>query len=261
MEPNPYGVESSANEVAARSAVRLAFEPKGDMVNYRHELRTALRGLGRAQGPVLLAEYASPDQAHADLENVLLYNVGASAYSHLVDSGVICRRLQSTDSLHHVRYSQTDQVDWPDFHGMVLATSTVVDAPLRSSPLSWWRAFREAIQPASGQHLGQVAVSVKLGRALQDYALTALVKPLMDGLVSALHAHDGSNADHLSALLPDEQAWELITDPSAAVLGRRRLVRPHGRGLAWNPADERCAAFRILRTTEPEAVTAVVSAF
>src|SRR5262249_9668446 len=74
------------------------------------------------------------------------------------------------------------------------------------------------------------------------------VKALIDGVVSCFHAHDGSKSDillpRLTSLLGDH-AWEFVCEPSSAVLGMRPLVRPHGQRIAWNPADERCHAFRV----------------
>ncbi|MER7284101.1 hypothetical protein ABT369_57850 [Dactylosporangium sp. NPDC000244] len=39
--------------------------------------------------------------------------------------------------------------------------------------------------------------------------------------------------------------WAQLCGPTAAVLEARVLLRPFRNGCAWNPADERCDAFRI----------------
>ena len=78
-----YAVGGSAHRVEAWSTIRLPFEPNGWLLDYRNELRTALRAMRTTQVSILLAEYATPDDEFADLENVLLYNVGSGAYSHL----------------------------------------------------------------------------------------------------------------------------------------------------------------------------------
>jgi hypothetical protein len=104
MEP-PYTVDGDESRVEAWSSVRLPFEPKGWLVEYRAELRNALRAMKAPAGSVLYAEYAAPEPASVELENVLLYNVGSGCYSHLALNGVICRRTVSHDGLHHMTYA------------------------------------------------------------------------------------------------------------------------------------------------------------
>ena len=76
--------------------------------------------------------------------------------------------------------------------------------------------------------------------------VAAVVKPLLDGLVSALHAHNGAHHDvllpRLAHLGQPDAIWSLLCSPDAALLGTRRLIRPHGERIAWNPADELCTA-------------------
>jgi hypothetical protein len=90
------------------------------------------------------------------------------------------------------------------------------------------------------------------------------VKSLLDGLVAALHVHDGSHRDHVTAALTElgdgERLWRLLNNPEVAVLGERRLVRPHGQKIAWNPADELCAYFAIVRSNRHDALTVKVIA-
>jgi hypothetical protein len=90
------------------------------------------------------------------------------------------------------------------------------------------------------------------------------VKTLLDGLISALHVHDLSSREHVAAALDEvgdgERLWELLNDPAMAILGPRRLVRPHGRGIAWNPADERCGFFQFTRSAQADAVTVRIHA-
>ena len=38
----------------------------------------------------MIAEYHAPDRAFVDLENVLLYNVGMSAFAPLITAGLTC---------------------------------------------------------------------------------------------------------------------------------------------------------------------------
>ncbi len=85
VEHHPYSVTRADERVDAWSAVRLPFEPKGWLRDYRSELQSALRSMKATSTSVLYAEYAAPDAAFADLENVLLYNVGSGCYPTLLD--------------------------------------------------------------------------------------------------------------------------------------------------------------------------------
>lgn len=89
-----YAVFASDRGVAAWSTARLPFEPKGWLRDYRHELQAAVRAMSPTPTSYLVAEYAAPEAAFVDLENVLLYNVGSGCYSHLTTQGLLCRRTQ-----------------------------------------------------------------------------------------------------------------------------------------------------------------------
>jgi hypothetical protein len=88
--------------------------------------------------------------------------------------------------------------------------------------------------------------------------VASLVKPVLDGLISALHIHNGTHRDallpRLAQLGDPEQVWAQLLDPTVAVLGSRVLLRPHGQtGMAWNPADDLCTAFRVRRVPARDA--------
>lgn len=260
-----YVVVGSVQRVEAWSTIRLPFEPKGWLLDYRNELRTALRAMRTAQASVLLAEYATPDVEFADLENVLLYNVGSGAYSHLTRRGLICRRVRSWDGLHRVRYTLTERTDWPEFTGPLLATARLAQTIRRQTALAWWSAFRQSLRvQASSPYSGQFAVTVDFGLGWHGGDLSSKLKALLDGLVSALHVHDGSNREHVTKALEaagdGDRLWSMLNCPALAILGQRRLVRAHGPGIAWNPADELCASFRLFPGHHPEALAVNVRA-
>jgi hypothetical protein len=83
-----WGIHGDVHRIEAWSTARLQFEPKGLQIEYRDALRTALRQLRPSDGVVLHGNYATPDQDFADLENVLLYNVGSGAYGSRPRFGV-----------------------------------------------------------------------------------------------------------------------------------------------------------------------------
>lgn len=108
-----FDVVGEDTEVHAWSSRRLPFEPKGDMLAYREQLRAVLRALRPRPGQGLIATYMSPDTAFVDVENAALYNVGAGAYGHLTTEGLVCRCGTSTDGMHHLTY-RVGPLDDPD---------------------------------------------------------------------------------------------------------------------------------------------------
>jgi len=261
MEPPSYSVTRSDKRVDAWSTERLPFEAKGWLRDYRSELQAALRSMKQTHTSILYAQYAAPDAAFADLENVLLYNLGSGCYSHLAQSGIICRRTRSVDRLHHVTYTCVESADVTAPAGPVLATALLSDMPLEvTSPAIWWAAFRKnhLHLHESKQYGGEFGVRAELGSSWRR-SLSPSVKALLDGLIAALHVHDGSERSHVVAALNDvgdgERLWQLINDPGIAILGQRRLVGPHGRRIAWNPADERCGYFAFVRGKEEAALS------
>lgn len=241
----------------------MPFEPKGWLRVYRNELQSALRSMKATSTSILVAEYATPDDGFADLENVLLYNLGSGCYGHLARRGIICRRTSSTDHLHHVRYISTEATGATVPTGQILATVELADMPTGSTPAHWWAAFRNHVEPLVGTlYEGEFGIRVEVGAAWQRSPAQS-VKALLDGLIASLHVHDGSARDQVVAALSDVgeggPLWALLNEPDSAIFGRRRLVRPHGHKIAWNPADERCGYFEVIRGIRREALTVTIS--
>lgn len=83
------------------------------MLEYRLALRRMVAGLEPARGTVLRGRYASHDPRRCDVENLLLYNLGLSAFAHLRPREVVLTRSLSPAPppvgdghllLHHHRY-------------------------------------------------------------------------------------------------------------------------------------------------------------
>ena len=264
VDDHSYSVTRADRRVDGWSTTRLPYEPKGWLRDYRSELQSALRSMQASSTSVLYAEYAAPDPAFADLENVLLYNIGSGCYSHLARNGLVCRRTSSADHLHHVTYASIESADVTPPTGRILATSRLPDPPLAGTPAHWWLAFRRHLHTtANTPYDGEFGILAEVGSAWRR-SLAPSVKAVLDGLIAALHVHDGSQCGHVTAALRDvgdgEHLWELLNDPGIAILGRRRLVRPHGLKIAWNPADERCSHFAFLRGPQQSALTVTIVA-
>jgi hypothetical protein len=124
-----------------------------------------------------------------------------------------------------------------------------------TKPSAVWFALREAIvnarasaDPAQPYSL-QLTLAVPIG---ERSAPAKMIKPLVDGVIAALHFHDGTALDELSGRVlvqvptsSAERIAKLLTDERSAVLGQRRLLWPRGAGVQWNPADDLCLALEL----------------
>ncbi len=85
--------------------------------------------------------------------------------------------------------------------------------------------------------------------------LASLIKPIIDGVVSAFHMYRGPEIGRISQWLevepgqtPDAIA-NLLQQPEQAVLGERRLLYSFRNGFKWNPADDLCLAAELFLHT------------
>ena len=256
-----YEVRFETDAVHGSSTRRLPFEAKGWLRSYRDCLRSSLGQLHLPEGALLRAVYATPTQELADLENVLFYNLGSSSYRHLIHNGVGAYRTTSPDEQHHVSYELTsDSPEAPQ--GELLAEVALEELPTpRGKAAAWWAAFQHRVQMTGAQTTAEFTVEIVSNGYVA--ALVAAMKPMFDGLIAALHVHDGSHRERILRELDRfgdaEQLWLRLNDPAYVVLGAPRpLIRPHPERVVWNPADERCSAFSILPTDSGPILKATV---
>jgi len=251
----PFIALSACDRVEGWAAAPLPFEPRGSMLEYRQALRGAIAELPIAAGRTLVGCYASVDARRCDVENLLLYNVGLSAFAHLhVQDVVLVRSMTpppppsgvSRTLGHHHRYQLADAPP-PAPSGPVVArlAPTPLRMPLRVE--SVWYDIRSRGHLDVGDGAGELlAVEVTVHRppsALHP-GLLGMVKVAVDGFISALHTHDGTGlevvAERLGARLgvPREGVADLLLANPAGVLGLRRLLWPFRDFVQWNPADD-----------------------
>ncbi|MFT4299862.1 MAG: hypothetical protein QM597_09535 [Aeromicrobium sp.] len=248
--------------MSAWSVRRLAFEPKDWQIRFRHRLREALAGLQATPGSVLQATYAAPDDAFVDVENVLVYNVGTGCFRHVTGDGITLRRTRSADHRHGLRYEMVPatalRAGGPSAVRFAAEVADVRDLA------AVWRAVRQATPvPPDTRIEGRFRLALTLtDRSAQPAtALSTVMKPLLDGVLSAFSVHTGEDtpavAERLALRLgvrPGQIAAELAR-PGWGVLGGREVVRPYRHHVQWNPADDRCdeADLRVVRRTTPGA--------
>ena len=274
----PFAVQREAEGILAWSTHRLPFEPFPQpwMQEFRAEIRAAIHELPVDPEKLLHAAYAARDEAFCDLENVLLYNVGTPQLRRLLGRGVRIERSNdptnpsATTPLprsHGYWYGSIPAGCAPGFgrSGRILATLTAVPMPRPAKPVTVWAAIREytepppPLDPSASTWLGVVllvaAPAQSAGTQLPN--ISELIKPLLDGVVSALHAHDGQQLGEVTHRLVAQSAGEpdrlsaMLTDRRWAQLGTRRLLWPHGHTVQWNPADDRCQFVEVTLDSAP----------
>jgi len=100
-------------------------------------------------------------------------------------------------------------------------------------------------------------VELTIGDAQADASSSVAdqVKPALDGVISAYHAHQGDTevpSERLSSMGLGEriELQRLLGDTAWNTLGSRTVVRPFGAaGVQWNPADDLCVAATVEPTT------------
>lgn len=258
----------SASVVEAWSQKRLPFEPTGDSLRFRTALRNALSDLVVTGHAGLQAEFASTSLDLVDTENVLFYNVGPSSFVRADRSALLFERSHDVPSPpigsavgpHFHRYEVAADPRWRHWvEAEVLATfgPTLVPALGSLTPMAGiWHAVRasrvgEVRSGEAGNRFGMI-VDVSAPREVH---LAAVVKPLIDGIVAAFHAHDGSDGAELARRVADTlsldpgEVHSLLDGSERAVLGRRRLLWRRGAGVQWNPGDDLLQAALLRATT------------
>ena len=269
MEYSSRGPQGDRDCVELWSTERLPFEPSGRAKEMRDALRRALREMPGHPDRVLHAVYFSREEGFVDAENILIYNVGSGAFRHLCQSGLCfewCLRAPpdppSTFSVspkhyHRYRVAELENLRHNWAAKRTLASWRDVACPVVRSnlkPPEVWQAMKQGgIRPAQGTktptHYG-VEIVIQSPRTAA-VNLAGVVKPLLDGVLSAFHLHDGSNMAEVTrrvstALGESEQAVaKMLGDAADAVLGKTCLVRVRSSGVQWCPADDGCVVGEI----------------
>lgn len=263
--------QAGGRMIEAWSTARLPFEPKDWRRDFRQRLREAVSGLVATSSEVLHAVYISPVTSMVDAENVLFYNVDSGRFAAATREGLRFERViavpppcpaplaSAADRYHYHAYRLVARnapfqywtpspilVRWE-----VAFPNTAAPWPL--API--WYALKRAIPkvldatPLPGRFGLRVVLTLP---AMSRASAVALVKPVFDGVVSALHQHDGTDEAEIAARLAHELHAEvaeiigLLQSRAGTVLGTRRVVWPWGATVQWNPRDEDCFAGELL---------------
>jgi hypothetical protein len=265
------------SSVDAWTAWALPFRDRRTAVHsqYCRELQEALACL-KADGSLRATHTSLRESRAPDVENLLFYNVGVSAFRHLARSALRFERRNappvetSTDlgfeARHHVRYEvdRTGQ-SHPDYtaSGACVASSSALCTAAKQvkDVHGLWRAFKTAmVCKAASPRLDRSSFSLQLtisAPARHRLNLADIVKPLTDAFISALHCYQGQRLDEAASRIslrlacPPDTVRELLLNARVALLGPREVPYLRDKGVQWSPADDGLIACEILRETPP----------
>lgn len=253
--------------VEAESRAHLPFEPRGWLVDFRRDLAQACRTLTASPGQVLHAVYSSANRRLSDIENVLSYNLGTGALRAGAAHGLILERSFAAPPTapHHYRYELVlGSASWRCWRSSRLLADLTMDAPLSlfTEPKAgrWWlAALRGEVTARSNRSEPPEAFALSITvspPAGWRGSMSGLIKPLADGIVSALHNHVGSvdhiadRASSIDATLTTGELTALLARTGPAPLGAVRLITPRGAGVQWQTADDGIVALDVRITTD-----------
>ena len=242
---------------------RLQFNSKPETVALKSAIGDAVSKLHPNSGEILNAVFTSASADLVDAENVLFYNVGTGRFAEAAEEGLRFERVHSAPSRHqhHHRYEFVPRLSpsehWQRGQTLVTFSANIPAMHELSKPDQIWLAVRQRAA-TTPQHEGFYGLQVTLTTP-RPVRLPTLLKPLLDGIISGLHAHNGADLELLSGRLalrlglPSGEVAQLLSEPHQAVLGVRPLLRKFGDSLHWNPADDECVTCTLLNSVVPQA--------
>ena len=232
-----YEIRAGRTSVELWLEARIPFEPAGSVLDARNRLRTAIRGLDQTGDQRLVAEYASAATGVFDVENVLLYNVGTGAFSGLAQKGLrvfrTYRMPPPSPSGRAFAYYHRYGFEEVAFKGNEPPPTLSFEPPRLASDTKphqvWWAASSgscdEPIQVSD-------RFSLEIDLSSLPANLAAVVKPLLDGIICAMHP--ASSVDHVAIdRLARSTGWETheiarrLQHPAAPVLNVRHVLRSY----------------------------------
>lgn len=246
------------NTIELYSTERLPFEPKGWKLDMRNSLKEKLKNFS-GENVTLHATYKSMDSDFFDVENVLFYNVGAAAFRNLQLKTLQFERVYDSpesisvdnDFLHYQGYHIIKD-EYPALHwkkATPLARWKNIEIQhLKSNdkPHHIWLSMKHGkitVQNIlASSHYGlEITLTVPVGFKIN---IISIMKPLLDGLISAFHHYEGEQLNIVAPRLAqylhltDAQISSLLLDQGTSILGGRSLIQPYRQGVKWNPEDD-----------------------
>lgn len=258
MAEHVFEMRARHDSVEFWTKFRLPFEPRGAMKAARQELHSAISQMIPTRGHILRAEFVSNDTKFFDIENVLTYNVGTSAFTAVARDGLHILRSRckpypapsGTRFPHLHRYSleplpvRPAQAPWVVFELERLSSST-------KPHVVWWSMCQGTARIADPLEVPFALYVEAPGKG----AIPSTVKPLVDGIISGMHLGATVDPDAVARLSsrtgwPASEIAKRLSAPPLPVLQPRKVVMPYRDFVKWDPADELCEELVVVRSSD-----------
>ena len=251
------------------SVKRLPFEPKGWLFEMRESLKTAISQLNITDDHILAATYTSPIKGLCDVENILFYNVGTGRFKTVCQNGFLIERSFNTITVpvekmqsyaHHQRYEFVSKNQQPLHWTMsdVLASWDHILLPTltaNSKPHLYWSLMKENPISTYGVTTYEGYFGIELELSIppsHTFNFAAMIKPMLDGIISAFHSYQGEQLAEVSSRLSlslssqSDYISTLLLDTRLSILGNRCVLHPFLKNVQWNPADDKCVVIKLI---------------
>lgn len=268
-----YTIRFDAAHIEVLSKIRIPFDniTSNDILEFKDDFLFAIRALSVNKNSVISARYGTtnPKKQFYDLENVLFYNIGTANFTDLTMNGIAFAEAPHYDILskrnewgvseeyeHYYEY-KICPLEVERCEGLEIASwKDIPFCKCKSlSPLDAWMAMhkansdihvKERIECEFGDMFALDLVFEK-PRAL-EFNITSAMKPLLDGIISALHG-GLFDEDTISLLMGKLLCTrDQFVNVGMNVLGKREYIQKYPRaknGIKWNPADDMCKSVSI----------------
>lgn len=262
------GADGDIQAITLKTNKRIPYEVTGTLKEIRDELKLNLKKMTNTGGKILVAEYISklPIKG-ADVENLLFYNIGSAAFENSATAGI-----RFTSSLA----SASDGGEWEhcyryffEIGGKTIGEemlSFLLPSMSENTKASevWW-AVSKAIEGKAS--LGKMIpdgfrLSIEVHTPEdKPIKLASCMKPLLDGLISALQYSESIDPIALKILAAsigepfDAVKAELENQKNKLLGNQKKLVFAYREGIKWNPADDRLKECTIsINRTSPKVI-------
>jgi hypothetical protein len=166
---------------------------------------------------------------------------------------------------HHHRYCFADLPEKPTALDAAEFSFDLVSLSTSTKPHEiWWRAT--SARPVSAAPIkGRFALHIELGTPTPLQNVANIIKPLLDGVVCAMHAESQVDAEAVERL-SRASMWDAteisnrLSAPPNAILGSRRLLQCYRDFVKWDPADDLCDDCTVLVSPASRLTCTVVAA-
>ncbi len=237
------------------SDIRLPFEPKGEALDLKKEIRRNVKLLNPREYNHLNARLITSEKDFFDVENVLFYNVGSGAFSHLRLDEVSFSLIYDSNirsNKYTYSYELISETTTQEIKDIILEYSFEMDKIASDmKPLDYWHALNQGdIKISKLMNPKEFGLSLVIEVSEKHHNITSLFKPMIDGLISAFHYQNSVDQDVLDYItkkkyINNDIVLSQLRQQNFTFLGERKLISSYRNGIKWNPEDEKCTKVNI----------------